>query len=177
LATNWFDIVNGQDLEQGDLIANFSVVRPLIADVITDPENIPLEIVRTNLIVLTQSCDLVTGREKIHDVILCEVVSLDEAKSVAGHVLAKKGNPENLVRYSLVGFHPLPQFESDLLLLPFSVVHFNSVHTVPINIIRDVAKNNGQRLRLRTPYREHMSQRFGFMFSRIGLPDDLRLPS
>ena len=51
------------------------------------------------------------------------------------------------------------------------VVDFHNVYGVPLGILRSTAEEakNG-RLRLRSPYREHLSQAFAQFFMKVALP-------
>jgi hypothetical protein len=51
------------------------------------------------------------------------------------------------------------------------VVNFYEVFTVPRDFLEDVLRQRQRaRLRLRPPYREHLSQAFARFFMRVGLP-------
>jgi hypothetical protein len=65
----WFGVVNGDQIEQGDIFENCPVFLP--------PDEINLAAEKPaaefkwedrDLIVLSQSCDLVKGREKVDDI-------------------------------------------------------------------------------------------------------------
>jgi hypothetical protein len=69
----WYQVLQGDTLEQGDLFEGCPVFLP--------PEDLaegPLSTAtfrweERDLIVLSQSCDLVKGREKLTEVLLCAV--------------------------------------------------------------------------------------------------------
>jgi hypothetical protein len=172
----WFDVVEGGELQQGDLLLAFPHTRPLFTFPRPADDEIEFDRVTYDAIVLSQSCDLVEGREKIPDVVLCAAPTLAEAKATEGHALAKSENRTNLVRFALAGFHPLKEHVSDQISRPMSAVQFSLIFTAPVAYARAVAAAAGPRLRLRSPYREHVAQRFGYFFSRIALPDELKLP-
>lgn len=56
---------------------------------------------------------------------------------------------------------------------PRRIVSFQHVYAVPKGVVSRAARDAGQRLRLRPPYREHISAAFGGYFARIGLPVDV----
>jgi hypothetical protein len=58
--------------------------------------------------------------------------------------------------------------------LEWSVVIFHWLSTLPKIFLRDFAASLGPRLRLRSPYREHLAQAFARYFMRVGLPHDAR---
>ena len=57
--------------------------------------------------------------------------------------------------------------------MPYSVVDFHRIYTRPKDFIRDVASATDRRVRVLSPYREHLSQAFARYFMRVGLPVDI----
>ena len=58
--------------------------------------------------------------------------------------------------------------------LDWSVVDFHRLFVLPKAIARRFADQSGSRLRLRSPYREHLAQAFARYFMRVGLPHDAK---
>lgn len=50
------------------------------------------------------------------------------------------------------------------------IIDFRVTFTVPYDFLKQFAAFQGKRLRLRSPYREDISNRFGHFFSRVALP-------
>jgi hypothetical protein len=122
------------------------------------------------VIVMSQSCDLVLGREKLTDVLLCATWGRSELTT--GHLATARGL-EDARRGNLPGYHllapcGLPNFEREL-----RIVDFRRVYSLPLSFVRHRAAMAGDRLRLLPPYREHLSQSFARYFMRVGLPVDL----
>jgi NADPH:quinone reductase-like Zn-dependent oxidoreductase len=64
----------------------------------------------------------------------------------------------------------------DVLSIPHQVVDFHEVFSLPLDFLTAWVQAKGEpRLRLRPPYREHLSQAFARFFMRVGLPDDISL--
>jgi hypothetical protein len=164
----WYEVVEGDSLEQGDLFDSCPVYIPT-----HDAVNLPtadFEWVERDLIVLSQTCDLVKNREKVTEVLLCSVWNRSELTS--GHLSTSKGM-EDARRGNLPGFHvsapcDLPSLEREV-----RVVDFRRVYSLPIAFLRKRALDDGRRLRLLPPYREHLSQGFARFFMRVGLPVDI----
>ncbi len=57
--------------------------------------------------------------------------------------------------------------------LPYCVVSFRNIYSVPKDYLLEVAKSQQPRIRLQPPYREHLSQAFARYFMRVGLPADI----
>ena len=72
----------------------------------------------------------------------------------------------------------LEKFEDASLGFEVQVVEFQDIHTVPrIYLEGLISTRDEQRVRLRPPYREHLSQAFARFFMRIGLPQMIGLPT
>jgi len=54
------------------------------------------------------------------------------------------------------------------------VVDFHRLFTLPKAFVSWFAASSGPRLRLRSPYREHLAQAFARYFMRVGLPNEAR---
>lgn len=67
----WYDFADGGNLEQGGIIPNCPCFLPV--EKIAPGESITLDWHQRDLIVLSQTCDLVAGREKLTDVLLAAV--------------------------------------------------------------------------------------------------------
>ena len=60
-----------------------------------------------------------------------------------------------------------PEFESKPRIIDFKSV------VLPVGFLRNFAVQQGPRVRLMPPYREHLSQSFARFFMRVGLPVDI----
>lgn len=69
----WYTIVEGDEIEQGDILVECPVPVIDYDSVASGADQIGAEIKQMNLVVVSQSCDLVKGREKIDSVVLCPV--------------------------------------------------------------------------------------------------------
>ncbi len=167
----WFGIVDGDDIEQGDILEGCPVFLPPNDLVIGAETTARFVWQRQDLIVMSQSCDLSKGREKVDDVLLCAVWKRSELSGVDNH-LGKDEGMEEARKGRLPAFHvlaasALPGFEREI-----RVVDFRRVHSLPVSFVRNAAKE-ARRLRLLPPYREHLSQSFARFFMRVGLPVDI----
>src|SRR5438874_2852767 len=69
----WYQVFQGDDIEQGDVFEACPVFLPS-EDFAEGPlSSATFRWEERDLIVLSQSCDLVKGREKVTDVLLCAV--------------------------------------------------------------------------------------------------------
>lgn len=170
----WYAIVSGDAIEQGDILQGCPVFLP--------PDGLPptdfaenqqaiaeFDWIERDVIVVTQTCDLVKGREKVTEVLLCAIWSCAE---VGGHLATPKGMEDarrgNLPAYHMLAACELPGFESDV-----AVVDFRRIYSLPLSHFRRRMASVGNRIRLLPPYREHLAQAFARFFMRVGLPVDI----
>src|SRR2546426_12771564 len=79
----WYDVVNGPELQQGDIILNCPVLKMTLQD-LRRQESSTVEVADQNAIILSQSCDLALRRDNtfaIEDVILCPIYSRQELEN------------------------------------------------------------------------------------------------
>lgn len=168
--SGWYETVDGSELQQGDILQD--VLLPIIVHI--DPHRPVVEFEHTSAIVLTQSCDIANG--KTSRLVLGGVAAY--ARYVAAE--ADRGNhfvagrrfrkavldghlpPLSVLRPAVAGDRPFP----------WSLVDFRQIYTVPVADVGELARSLGPRLRLRPPYREHLSQAFARFHMRVGLPTD-----
>jgi hypothetical protein len=166
----WYDLVTGDDLEQGHLLEACPVFSP--------PEDLAVSPVteavfrweQRDVVVMAQTCDLVKGREKVTEVLLCPVWARSELTE--GYLATAKGM-EEARRGNLPGFYVLAACALPGVSREVRVVDFRRVYSLPLGFVRRQATATPSRLRLLPPYREHMAQAFARFFMRIGLPVDI----
>lgn len=172
----WYELVEGDDLEQGDVFEQcpvFTIVSPFsYEDYRASSFKAELDSWEHDFIVMTQSCDLVKSHPKVDEVLLCPLWNLEDLEQEFDFVRQPKGKDE-IRRGNMPGFHMLnasvlPGFER-----PIRVVGFQRVFSLPLIFLRSLAQARGKRLRLLPPYREHLGQAFARYFMRVGLPVDI----
>jgi hypothetical protein len=166
----WYEVLkNSSQILQGDFIKNCPFIRPP-KEVLQSGDEVNLKVSIVDGIVMSQSCDLVEN--KIDLIMICPLMPLVELAKQSTFYAGKEG--KNKLRAGDVYPYHLPNkcnikgFESD-----FNVVSFKDVFSVDLDALKSVAKINGSRLRLKSPYREHLSQAFARYFMRVGLPSTI----
>jgi len=170
----WYEIVSGDNIQQGDILENCPVlILPSelslnSSNTTANPYEIPWE--GRDVIVISQSCDMVKGREKIPEVLLCALWKKSDFQeglmsTDQGWELARKGS---IPAYHVLNRCALEGFKRD-----FMVVDFHRVHSLPLDFVRKIILELDERIRLLPPYREHLSQAFARFFMRVGLPVDI----
>jgi hypothetical protein len=175
--TDWFEVIQDPSLMQGDVLPRCPVFQPKGELIWPVPDENPLGLRADllHLVVVTQSCDFVN--DKVEQVLLARLVSWPNA--VRDEV--KKGNEsvrsgkfrKQLIEGSVPALSLLHKREQEPS-LDWSVVSFHWLYTLPKTFLSSFAASLGPRLRLRSPYREHLAQAFARYFMRVGLPHDAR---
>jgi hypothetical protein len=169
----WYALVTGSKVEQGDVLLNCPVFL-IPSQAARDPGSHPVTVQRQNVIVLTQSCDLVVradGRCAVDDVILSPLYTRAE---LTGHkVYGKPQGWEEARKGRHAGYHVLNHCDIPGHELDFLLVDLRRIFTLTVDLVREIAATAVPRLRLLPPYREHLSQAFARFFMRVGLPVDI----
>ncbi len=163
----WYEIAKGEELFQGDIIDSCSLIIPPS----TIKDKIKVEVIEYDVIIMSQSCDLIN--KKLELVLVCPIWPL----SIFENRNPSYKNPkmkESLRRGYLPGYHLLNGCEIKGFEKEYLVVDFRSVYSVPFGFLTELIRKKGQRLRLLPPYREHLSQAFARFFMRVGLPVDIQ---
>jgi hypothetical protein len=177
MEVDWYQVVQEATLLQGDILLRCPVIVMAAELNWSRPPDAPMDVDIEELdsIVMTQSCDL--ENNKVEEVLLAQVVAWPTVVSTQ----AQRGNPyvqsrnfrKQLVEGNIPGLSLLHK-RAEEPTLPWSVVDFRRLFTLPKRLITRFAADLGPRLRLRSPYREHLSQAFARYFMRVGLPHDAR---
>ncbi|HXD86795.1 MAG TPA: hypothetical protein VN641_09885 [Urbifossiella sp.] len=166
----WYAPVSNDDLEQGDILESCTVFMPPDELVRGESTIGAFEAEQRDLVVVTQSCDLVLGREKVSDVICCGIWETDQFET--GHLATAKGL-EEVRRGFLPSYHMLAACTVSGFERTARIIDFRQLYSLPLPLVRREAAQSGERLRLLPPYREHLAQAFARYFMRIGLPLDI----
>ena len=165
----WYCLVDGDELEQGDILEGCPICLPP-SNLTINSSEANFKLTQRNVIVMSQSCDIVKGREKIKEVLLCLVWNQSEHKK--GHLSTAKGM-EDARRGQLPAHHVLNECKLPNAEREFRIVDFRYIYTLPLDFCREFATKTPNRIRLLSPYREHLSQAFARFFMRVGLPTDI----
>ena len=150
---SWYEIVEGPDLEQGDILPRFPLTivdaeLPASESVQTGPEPV-VNILIVDVIVLSQSCDIAIqpdGRRRVEHVVVCPVWDVPSAherfsRSVIGNVLAGR----------VPTWHALAPCTLPGLECPHLFMELRRILIVPAEWAEAIATDRSPRLRLRSP--------------------------
>lgn len=179
----WYEVVDGgsldgaDPLEQGDIIPDCPRFAVEGIDAWPPPEEAEVDVGADLVlaVVLTQTCDLV--QKKVEWVLLAAIAPWPDARDAMvkqGNQLAKsKRLREALVQGNLPALSLLHSHPGEPV-MDWAVVDFHQLFVLPKSLVLQVAGAAGPRLRLASPYKEHLSQAFARYFMRVGLPHDAR---
>jgi hypothetical protein len=165
----WYGVVDDTTVEQGDVFDDCPILRVPSDFSPSEPGLVRTTWDARDVIVLSQSCDLVIGREKVSDVLVCSASYRSELPEVA----KTNDKMEKLRKSALPRYHLLNTCDLEGHAREFRVVDFATATSLPLAYLRHRTKL-GARLRLLHPYREHLSQAFARFFMRVGLPSDIK---
>lgn len=172
MSESWYEVVAGDALSQGDLLLGFPIYR-ITSRATEEGEQVDVVEEQHDVIVLTQSCDLANG--KVNEILVAAVLSYEEIVARDGEQnprLKSKAFRKAAVEGNLPPYSLLQKRESSPV-LAWSLVDFHNLFSVPRVLAKDVANTSGERLRLVSPYREHLAQAFARYVMRVGLPSTL----
>ena len=168
---SWYKLVRGSELEQGDILFNLPVVElpvdfpwPLQEGAVIQSEP---SVYSRDAIVISQSCDL-QHPGKLEFVAFCPVYSFEDLGQ-----FSKAGQRESLRQGRNVAYHLLDKCFIEYHERDYMIVEFKRIFSLPIDLAKRLAHDQGERLRLLSPYKEHLSQSFARFFMRVGLPSDI----
>jgi hypothetical protein len=163
----WWDIVEGENLAQGDLLECCPIPRFCPTPYSDEDEVHRVDVEEFDCLIMTQSCDL--ENEKARLVALCPVYTVSEFEKVNPNY-KERGQWEQVRKGRVEGLHLLaPKID------PFDpanciVVDFREIYSLPVEHLRQLAASAENRRRLCSPFLEHFSQAFARFFMRVGLP-------
>jgi hypothetical protein len=171
----WYEVVEGDHLEQGDLLRACPVLVPVsILPFPLADHSITADLRTFDVVVMTQSCDL--ANDKTEDIILCPHWDLIDASRMDVS-LARRSVQLDILKGRIYRYAMLAASADESAPIGVRIVDFGRIFSLPKAFLRQFAAGQGRRLRLAPPYREHLSQAFARFFMRVGLPEDIRLPT
>ncbi|NJM45757.1 MAG: hypothetical protein HC860_05935 [Alkalinema sp. RU_4_3] len=172
---SFWEKVNTVELRQGDYLPGCLVpVSDFYSpdregDLIEERQTLRVDIGVSDLIVITQSCDLENKKASL--VAFCRIFTISKFEEVNTTFSGKKWN--EVRKGKVEGLHLLGSFSDPADSRSALVVDFRQIHSLPIAYVTHHAQSLGDRWRLRSPYLEHFSQGFARFFMRVGLPSSI----
>lgn len=181
MENTWYlEKTNDDNISQGDIFLNCPIVVTTLQNAdFSNPrwyESEDLEADHDthvqNVIVMTQACDLErTPVENVLVALIHDINSIDfPGPKSKGQKTSRKSYIKEIYGGKKPNLHLIGNHDGSIK-LQYQIVDFTAIYTIPYKVLEDIKSKVGPRLRLNTPHREYLSQRFGSFYSRIGLPD------
>ena len=165
--SDWYEVVSGPKLEQGDVLTNISAPRAVQDD--NAPGGFRIRLGRGDYVVLSQTCDL--ENSKLQEVLLADISDYQSAANSTDRARSKAFR-KALVQGTDWAYFLLPEFEGPPN-FSWSIINFHYLFLIDVGACTRQAERLGSRLRLVPPYKEHLAQSFGRYMMRIALPQTL----
>lgn len=156
----------GEPLTQGDLIDDCPLVGLSLAGGFVDLNEPPVQRWRSQVIVLTQACDL--AQAKVDSVLVAPVYTAE--RLVSAGLLKGTVIRDQMRRHLVYGWYFL-SFSDVPVSLPESLIELRAVHSVPRVVLEQLIASGKRRASLPSPYREHLAQHFAVTYMRVALPE------
>ena len=181
----WYEVVEfGREskFEQGDIITNCPFYD-------THPDGkggLETNVYRYDVVIMTQSCDLENGKtDKIFvapwkplqyhlDAFLAKQQRINPDKLMLT-VKEKRNFFENLKNGIFYRYYILDKCP-DCGLPEHPVIDFGNTYSVSLSELNRIAFDQNSIIRLKSPFKEHLSQAFARYFMRVGLPSTIQNP-
>lgn len=172
--SNWYEqLEKEKPLQQGEIVRDLPIL--MTPKKIEQEENGKFKVIpnitKKNVIILSQSCDL--EQDKIKIITLCSFLLLKELEKDNKQLQDNSGK-ENLRRGYFPYLHLLDKVDDTISNNDFIVVNFRNIYTTNNEYLKDFVKNQSERISLKSPYIEHLSQSFARFFMRVGLPSTIK---
>jgi hypothetical protein len=172
---SFWEKVNTAELRQGDYLPGCSIpVSDFYSptperDLGEETQRLRVDIGCSDLIVMTQSCDLENRKSPL--VAFCRISTVSKFEEANPTLSGKRWN--EVRKGKVEGLHLLGSCSDPADSRSALVVDFRQIHSLPIAYVTHHAQSLGDRWRLKSPYLEHFSQGFARFFMRVGLPSSL----
>lgn len=165
---SFWEKILGSDLQQGDYIFDCPV--PFFAEIPAERLKVVPKVKIYDLIVITQSCDLINGKSDF--VAMCPIYPLENYE-IINPAFSKKSRWEEVRKGRIEGLYLLSSPTNPENNRSCLVVDFREIYSLPFEFLTKHTDTIENRWRLRSPYLEHFSQAFARFFMRVGLPANI----
>lgn len=178
--TSWYEKIEyseGMAIEQGDILFDCPYY-----DVLSDGinEEIQTKVVEYNVVIVTQSCDIVNN--KVDKIFVAPWTYISEVISKRSEFLKRPMSTKeknSLFKHLATGVmssHHILDKDIEKGLSDYPMIDFSNAFTISQKTLKSTIAKRGYVIRLISPYKEHLSQAFARFFMRVGLPSSLTNP-
>jgi len=179
----WFEAVDKDEpLEQGDILRNCPV--PVFASALPSTEEaariveVVYDLEILDVIILSQSCDITMQDGKprrVEDIVTCPAWELPKLREVYPEI-DRGGSISEIIKGRRPLWHALAPSSISGLERAHTFLEFRRIIVLPAAHLEALATLQSRRLRLRSPWREHMSYAAGALLSRPAIPEPVPMP-
>ncbi len=172
---SWYEKLErgSNDITQGDIVFGCQALKPIASFPKTENTEIEAELTEYDGIIITQACDI--AQSHVDMITMCPIVSITSLRDELGW-----SSSETKSQIGLIAKNQMPAYfllneykDGETTLMEYRVVDFKNIFSVPLDILRITAAGNEMRFRLKSPYKESLSQAFARFFMRVGLPSSI----
>ncbi len=172
MSNSWFEVINQSVLEQGDLITDCKIFRPVHAESQKDDSVVTIAEEIHDVIILTQTCDI--ENRNVEEVLVARVVTYGNLiAEFGGADIRRSRTYRKTALDNVIPAYLLLQERTIPPILEWSLVDFHNLFTIPRSLLSEITSGKGDRLRLVPPYKEHLAQSFAKYMMRVALPATL----
>lgn len=153
-------------LTQGDILEDCPLIALRPTMVAGPLDELPAQRWSSQIIVLTQACDLVQIKSPM--VLVAPVASAQ--KLVDRGVMKATSVRDQVRRHQVFGWYFLPAASAPVD-LPESLVDLRDIHSISRVILEELIARGKRVATLESPYREHLAQHFAVTYMRVALPE------
>jgi hypothetical protein len=134
------------------------------------PDQVTGKVSIADVVIINQSCDL--GNGKMDYVLMSPRWSYQDYIR-ANPAFQKADKLDQIRQGKIYRYFMLNKCDFPGSAYEAQIVDLGVVFSVPYDVVRQMAKLHGKRVRLCSPYKEKLAQAFGYYYMRIGLPVDI----
>jgi hypothetical protein len=169
----WFEIVDPNEFSQGDIFFSVQILKHPLTPAEIKPGRGSFRIEELDGVILTQTCDL--RQEEVDLVLFCPIYPLNDiVPNLANSNTPKafESVKKQLWEGKFLAFHMLNICNLEGFKNDYLIVDLKNPRSLPIEFIKKLAELSPKRIRLKSPYKEYLSQSFARVVMRIGIPDE-----
>jgi len=169
----WYESAEGDKLEQGDFIDHCRIFTPgyTLAHLVGDATEIEIDAQFFEIVIINQTCDL-QSKIPLPYVVACPRWPYNQVLDKYPN-FGNKGPFEEVRKGKNYRFCMLNKCDLPGLSCEIQIVDLAKVFFIPHDVMKQLALVKGERIRLRSPYKEKLAQAFAYYYMRVASPIDI----
>lgn len=117
---------------------------------------------------------MITERPKLKNILISPLVPISEFEEY-NPIYRSDDFKESIRRGYIPNFFLLKEIDLQSIQKEICIINFREIFFIKFEKILKRAIEQGQRIRLKSPYRESLSQAFGKFIMRVGYPEEISI--